>query len=105
MTIETLVNEEVRTEWADETKPEAPFMLCEEHNRELHAEVAQAGFRGKLRAKFNNDVMKAHLAATHALFTLASKTIGTEALREHRCPVCAFKNFDFSKAIAEALED
>ncbi len=104
MTRDALINQEVRTEWADETKPEAPFMLCEAHNRELHAEVAQAGFRGQLKARFNNDVMQAHLGATHALFTLASKTLGTETLRQHRCPVCAFKEFDFIKAIAESLE-
>lgn len=106
MTTETevLINGVVKTEWADETKAEAPFMLCSQHNRELHAEIAQAGFRGKLKARFNNDVMSAHLHATHALFTLAQNTVGTEALREHRCPICAFKQFDFSKAIADALE-
>lgn len=91
-----LENEDVKTEMvaADGSNiKQFRIVICDEHQQALIAALAQR------RICTQPNILK----ASHALFALAARTIGTVDLVRHRCPVCGLAKFDYVNQMVIAL--
>lgn len=91
----TLENEDVKTEMVADPEPGEPqksyqIAFCDEHQQDLlHALSSR-------RVCTQPNLLK----ASHTLFTIASRSIGTIELVKHRCPVCALLKFNYIEQTA-----
>lgn len=68
-----------------EPSEDAPIQMCEAHWGEVvRYQLTESEIENFVRV----------------LFTLASRTLGTNTLMKYKCPVCGLKNFDY---IAETI--
>lgn len=75
----------------DDPGPEkAPIRFCERHWIDLCKE-------------FGNEEVKV-MQAFEVLTRLSLKSIGSVGVTRHRCPICAFRQFDFIGEVALALQ-
>lgn len=93
MTTESLMNADIATYAGDQHQLAiAPIKFCDTHHAELLSMMDHKGIYRELEI-------------THAINTLAARTIGTTALCLHRCPICAFKDFDFIAAMVSVFAE
>lgn len=90
--------------------PEAPLEICQPHLEEIMERLTKFG-AGNAVAKTDEEA-KLRLSlkkgepvqdVAKVLFALSINAMGTDAVARFRCPVCAFKKFDFITEIAEVV--
>lgn len=79
-------------EQAGDTRP--PIALCEVHEKEMDDKTPGPLFTEDDR-----------LRLFHVLVTMASQCMGTDMFRDHPCPICAFRDYDFLGGVIQLLED
>jgi len=68
----------------------APIKFCDDHHAELLVIMARHGVTDEMKV-------------SHAIFSLAARTVGTDVLCQYRCPICLFQNFNFMTAMVEVF--
>lgn len=90
---------------------EVKIQMCNEHYDALLFKLNLHGLSHLITSDLKS--LKARLAAKgidplwsaqEALIRLAINTIGSEGVVQHRCPVCAFKKFDFIAQVALVMK-
>lgn len=90
-----LQNEDVQTSMSSDASA-FKIAFCDTHQLELEKRLEEslvARLQANKRPLVNP--RQAMLKVSHVLFSLAARTIGTDDLVKHRCPVCALRNFDY----------
>jgi hypothetical protein len=97
--------------FVDADPSEVKIQFCNEHYDELFKKIELHGIDHLVTPDLKS--LKARLAAKgvdpmwhaqEALIKLSLNTIGSEGVIQHKCPVCAFRKFDFIAQVALVMK-
>lgn len=82
--------------------------LCDPHDLELQRELRlrQLEFAtdgAELERKFKSNEKDPWLVGFDVITSIALRTMGSKFVCEHKCPICAFKAFDWIPQVADIV--